>query len=170
MTPDELRRPLERLGVVGPNEPFDLQPLCGGVASDIWLVHAAGRNFVIKRALEKLCVAADWHAPVDGSRLVNISRVQAVFPRTGESGQLDAGRARTRIRAEQSLDELVCIFADTGAMAQRGAVVDQDAHLFKSFRLSILLSYENCRRGNWIRWARGWGLSCGKREYSPVRR
>lgn len=64
MTPDELRQPLERLGLVVPGGALDLQPLSGGVASDIWLVRAAGRSFVVKRALAKLRVAADWRAPV----------------------------------------------------------------------------------------------------------
>jgi tRNA A-37 threonylcarbamoyl transferase component Bud32 len=39
-------------------------PLTGGVASDIWLVGGADRSFVVKRALEKLRVAADWQVPV----------------------------------------------------------------------------------------------------------
>src|SRR6266581_241112 len=32
------------------------------------------------------------------------------------------------------------VLADTGAVAQRGPIVDESAHLFKSFRISILLS------------------------------
>lgn len=39
-------------------------PLTGGVASDIWRVDAGLRSFAVKRALPKLRVAADWHAPV----------------------------------------------------------------------------------------------------------
>ena len=44
-------------------------------------------------------------------------------------------------RASQALRlrQLVRVLADAAALAQRGAVIDQDAHLFKSFRLSILL-------------------------------
>jgi hypothetical protein len=34
---------------------------------------------------------------------------------------------------------LMCILAGAAAIAQRRPIVDQDAHLFKSFRLSILL-------------------------------
>jgi len=60
----ELRGPLERLGLVGRAEDLELLPLTGGVASDIWLVRTGGRSFVVKRALEKLRVAADWRAPV----------------------------------------------------------------------------------------------------------
>ncbi|TGQ39461.1 MULTISPECIES: phosphotransferase [unclassified Mesorhizobium] len=55
---------LRRLGLIlAGNEP-ELTPLTGGVASDIWLVRAGSREFVVKRALEKLRVAADWRAPV----------------------------------------------------------------------------------------------------------
>jgi aminoglycoside phosphotransferase (APT) family kinase protein len=40
-------------------------PLSGGVSSDIWRVDLAdGGKLCVKRALEKLKVAADWHAPV----------------------------------------------------------------------------------------------------------
>jgi aminoglycoside phosphotransferase (APT) family kinase protein len=38
-------------------------PLTGGVASDIWKVEAEGKVFAVKRALEKLRVAQDWHVP-----------------------------------------------------------------------------------------------------------
>jgi aminoglycoside phosphotransferase (APT) family kinase protein len=40
------------------------RPLTGGVSSDIWLVELPGRKVAVKRALEKLKVAADWRAPV----------------------------------------------------------------------------------------------------------
>ena len=36
-------------------------------------------------------------------------------------------------------DELVCVFACAASFTQRRTVIDQDAHLFKSFRVSILL-------------------------------
>jgi aminoglycoside phosphotransferase (APT) family kinase protein len=39
-------------------------PLTGGVASDIWKVEGGGRPFVVKRALSKLRVAAEWLAPI----------------------------------------------------------------------------------------------------------
>ncbi len=56
-------RALERMGL-----PHDTQtrlvPLAGGVASDIFRVEAGGRRFVVKRALARLRVAAEWHAPV----------------------------------------------------------------------------------------------------------
>ena len=39
--------------------------LTGGVSSDIWLMALPGGPVVVKRALDKLKVAADWHAPVE---------------------------------------------------------------------------------------------------------
>ena len=60
----DLAAPLARLGLVRPGEQLDVLPLTGGVASDIWLIRSGPRSFVIKRALEKLRVAADWHAPI----------------------------------------------------------------------------------------------------------
>jgi aminoglycoside phosphotransferase (APT) family kinase protein len=64
---EALRPALRRLGLVEPGEAFVLRPLTGGVASDIWRVETPRRRFVVKRALEKLRVAADWHAPVERS-------------------------------------------------------------------------------------------------------
>ena len=44
--------------------PVTFAPLTGGVASDIWLVTGGDRPIVVKKALEKLRVAADWQVPV----------------------------------------------------------------------------------------------------------
>ncbi len=43
----------------------DGRALTGGVSSDIWLVALPSGPVVVKRALDKLKVAADWHAPVE---------------------------------------------------------------------------------------------------------
>lgn len=67
MTGDALDTTIERLrklGLIPAGAEPELTPLTGGVASDIWLVRAGDKEFVVKRALEKLRVAADWHAPV----------------------------------------------------------------------------------------------------------
>ena len=53
----------QRLGLLQKGEHPGCLALTGGVASDIWLVQAI-RPFVMKRALEKLRVTADWRAPV----------------------------------------------------------------------------------------------------------
>ncbi|HET7385300.1 MAG TPA: phosphotransferase [Nocardioidaceae bacterium] len=41
-----------------------LEPLPGGVSNDVYAVSTATRTLVVKRALDKLRVAADWHADV----------------------------------------------------------------------------------------------------------
>lgn len=58
---------LEALGRMGlpHGEATRLVPLTGGVASDIFRVESDGCSFVVKRALAKLRVAADWRAPVE---------------------------------------------------------------------------------------------------------
>ena len=65
MTPDEIRADLVRLGVAGPNETPRIEPLKGGVSSDIFRVDLESGPVCIKRALPKLKVAADWRAPVE---------------------------------------------------------------------------------------------------------
>src|SRR5262245_18029721 len=52
-------------GLVAAGETPCFERLTGGVSSDIWRVTAGGRTFCVKRALPKLRVAADWHAPVE---------------------------------------------------------------------------------------------------------
>jgi tRNA A-37 threonylcarbamoyl transferase component Bud32 len=42
--------------------------LTGGVSSDIWRIDLPSGPICVKRALSKLHVAADWHAPVDRNR------------------------------------------------------------------------------------------------------
>ncbi|MEV8468457.1 phosphotransferase [Fluviibacterium sp. DFM31] len=54
----------EELGIAARDQIDTVAPLTGGVASDIARVTAGGRSFVVKFALPKLKVAADWHAPV----------------------------------------------------------------------------------------------------------
>src|SRR6476620_11855687 len=54
-----------RLGLVSRSDSVRLEPLTGGVASDIYRVDAPAGHFVVKRALAKLRVAADWRVPVE---------------------------------------------------------------------------------------------------------
>ena len=42
--------------------------LTGGVSSDIWRIDLPTGPICVKRALAKLRVAADWHAPVERNR------------------------------------------------------------------------------------------------------
>ena len=55
---------LSKNGLLAPGETAHYAPLTGGVSSDIWRVDLPGRQICIKRALEKLKVADDWHAPI----------------------------------------------------------------------------------------------------------
>ncbi len=51
-------------GLAAPREAARWTPLTGGVSSDIWRVELPGRTLCVKRALPRLRVAAEWHAPV----------------------------------------------------------------------------------------------------------
>jgi aminoglycoside phosphotransferase (APT) family kinase protein len=55
---------LRRLGLLGEG-PAQIEPLTGGVSSDIVKVEQGARVFAVKRALARLKVAADWRAPVE---------------------------------------------------------------------------------------------------------
>jgi aminoglycoside phosphotransferase (APT) family kinase protein len=55
-------------GLIAPGETPTIEPLTGGVSSDIVLVQSGGRRFCVKRALAKLKVAAEWRAPVERNR------------------------------------------------------------------------------------------------------
>jgi len=63
--PREIVDALIRLKLV--NEPVSGEPLIGGVSSDIWRIDRPNGPICAKRALGKLKVAADWHAPVERS-------------------------------------------------------------------------------------------------------
>jgi len=64
MSDPEFVAVLERMGLVARGAPLRLEPLTGGVASDILLVETPERRFCVKRALARLKVAAVWEAPV----------------------------------------------------------------------------------------------------------
>src|SRR5262245_52340206 len=56
---------LVRMGLARAGECPAIEPLAGGVSSDIVRVDLARGPVCVKRALPKLKVKADWHAPVD---------------------------------------------------------------------------------------------------------
>jgi aminoglycoside phosphotransferase (APT) family kinase protein len=62
--PAEFVRALRELGLVG-EAPLTGTPLTGGVSSDIWRIDTDHGPVCAKRALPKLRVAADWHAPIE---------------------------------------------------------------------------------------------------------
>lgn len=65
---NEVVRALERMGLVEAGRCPPLEPLPGGVSSDIWRVNLAGGAVCIKRALPRLRVSAEWRAPVERNR------------------------------------------------------------------------------------------------------
>lgn len=57
------------MGLLAPDAPPPIGcALAGGVSSDIWRVQLPGGAVCVKRALERLKVAADWQAPVERNR------------------------------------------------------------------------------------------------------
>lgn len=60
----ELRLALRGMRLIGAAEPFTIEEFSGGVSCNVWLITAGGnRRFVVKQALAKLRVAANWQAP-----------------------------------------------------------------------------------------------------------
>ncbi len=59
-----------------------LEPLAGGVSSDIYRVDTGELTLCVKRALPKLKVAAEWRAPVsrNGAEVAWLRRVAALAP------------------------------------------------------------------------------------------
>ena len=55
-------------GLTKPGDHVELEPMAGGVSSDILLVRSGTNRFCVKRALAKLKVTADWRAPVERNR------------------------------------------------------------------------------------------------------
>lgn len=62
--PAEFAQALRELGLAGPG-PLTGWPLAGGVSSDIWRIDTERGPVCAKRALPKLRVAAEWHAPIE---------------------------------------------------------------------------------------------------------
>ena len=62
--PIEFAEALRELGLVDSTS-LTGEPLTGGVSSDIWRIDANAGPICVKRALAKLRVAADWHAPIE---------------------------------------------------------------------------------------------------------
>ncbi|MHB2168466.1 phosphotransferase [Alsobacter sp. R-9] len=73
---------LRRMGLLAQDEHVDLEPLTGGVSSDIWLATMRSRSVVVKRALAKLRVAADWRAPTERNRyeVAWLREAEAIVP------------------------------------------------------------------------------------------
>jgi aminoglycoside phosphotransferase (APT) family kinase protein len=65
---DDIVAALRGMGLAGPQEAVALTPLSGGVSCDVLLAAWDGRRVVVKRALPKLRVEADWRAPAERSQ------------------------------------------------------------------------------------------------------
>ena len=65
---DAIAASLVRMGVIGSHERPRLQPLDGGVSSELWLIDVPGRRLCLKRALPQLKVAQLWEAPTSRNR------------------------------------------------------------------------------------------------------
>ncbi len=63
-----VRSLLRNMALVSADTPLVVEPLSGGVSSDIVKVTLPGQTLCVKRALPKLRVAADWRAPVGRNR------------------------------------------------------------------------------------------------------
>ncbi len=61
----EILAVLRRAGLLELGDLPPMQPLSGGVSSDIWRVDIEGRRYCVKRALAKLKVVADWRVPIE---------------------------------------------------------------------------------------------------------
>ena len=68
VAPEFMPRDLTGLGLHRSRRSRPVCPLAGGVSSDIVKVESGDRVFVVKRALPKLRVAGDWHAPTSRNR------------------------------------------------------------------------------------------------------
>lgn len=56
------------MGLIRPGDALGLEPLTGGVSSDIFKITWPGGVACVKRALSRLKVQAEWHAPVERNR------------------------------------------------------------------------------------------------------
>lgn len=62
---DEIGAALLRMGLLAGGETLELQPLEGGISSDIVRVNTSAGTFCVKRALPQLKVPVEWKVPVD---------------------------------------------------------------------------------------------------------
>jgi len=64
----EITGALVRMAIVSAGQPVLLTPLAGGVSSDVYRIDLPRGAVCLKRALPKLKVAAEWHAPIERNR------------------------------------------------------------------------------------------------------
>jgi hypothetical protein len=66
--PADVVQLLRELGLTAAGRADGGARLTGGVSADVWLVDLGDRRVCVKRALERLRVAAEWRAPVSRNR------------------------------------------------------------------------------------------------------
>jgi aminoglycoside phosphotransferase (APT) family kinase protein len=111
---------LNRAGLVAPGETPRFESLSGGVSSDIWIVHTAGRSFCLKRALPQLRVAAEWLAPIErnATEVCWLRAASSVMP--GIAPRVLADDARLAVFAMEYLSP--SLYEPWKARLGRGAV------------------------------------------------
>jgi aminoglycoside phosphotransferase (APT) family kinase protein len=159
---DDLAAPLARMGLI--SGPFTAARLSGGVSCDVWKVEPAGRApFVVKRALAKLRVAADWQAPperwkaevawlklahgIDAAtapRVLGEDAASGLFALEWRDGpvwkaELAAGRVDVHFAATVGR-KLAAIHAATAGRADIAKAFDNGAHFF-ALRLDAYLLF-----------------------------
>ena len=65
LTRDFIARTLFEAGLIDDGRRVELEPMTGGVSSEIWKVETGGATYCVKRALDRLKVQAEWRAPVE---------------------------------------------------------------------------------------------------------
>jgi aminoglycoside phosphotransferase (APT) family kinase protein len=98
---------LRRAGLLELGGPPAMQPLAGGVSSDIWRVDIGGKRYCVKRALARLKVSADWRAPIERNNYE--ARYLAVVDR------LVPGAVPPLIYADHTASALVTRYLDPAA-------------------------------------------------------
>ena len=87
--PPDLLAALVRMGLLAPAAPPpEGARLTGGVSSDIWRIDLPTGPICVKRALPKLRVAADWHAPIERNRYEAAWMARAAAARPGSAPAL----------------------------------------------------------------------------------
>ncbi len=163
----EIIAALGAMGLIGEGEQFAIGTLSGGVSCDVYKVEVKRRPpMVVKRALPKLRVAADWRAPPERSaaevawiRLVAMLNPKWVPQILGEDrahhlfamtylppekyplwkGELAAGRVDHRFAASTG-SALAAIHAATAGKPEIAAAFANDEH-FRALRLEPYLLF-----------------------------
>lgn len=87
--PPDLLAALARMGLLPRDAPTPPAiRLTGGVSSDIWRIDLPTGPVCVKRALARLRVAADWHAPIERNRYEALWMARANAARPGAAPRL----------------------------------------------------------------------------------